>query len=122
MNSDENFRTPGPIVDAMATKKTTKQSEAPPAEKAGSRMGRPLEMRGPLGELAEAVGGRKKLAEEVGVDERSVARWAIGQVVPPQPTRKLLAALARLHDLEPPYGVGAECPRPAWLDEAEEDD
>ncbi len=83
--------------------------------------GRPLELRGPLRQLAEVFGSRTKLAEQIGVNERTIHRWSIGAVVPSQPTRMMLAALARAHGLEPPFGTGPECPRPAWLDATDDD-
>ncbi len=84
---------------------------------AKNRGGRPLGLRGPLRELAEALGGRRKLAEAIGVNEKQIYRWSEGIVVPSCPTRKVLAALAGLHEIEPPYGIERECARPAWLDE-----
>lgn len=93
-----------------------------PAEIAAERrrMGRPVLMRGPLGQLAERLGSRIKLADAIGVAPRSIGRWADGSSKPPRPTRKALAALALAHGIEPPYETGPECPRPAWLDEVVE--
>ena len=85
-------------------------------------MGRPLEMSGSLGELAEVLGGRYKLADAVGVAKRSVSRWETGELVPTRPTRLLLAQLALAHGIEPPFETAALCPRPTWLDADEDDD
>lgn len=124
---DEPIETPGLILPFMAAKKTTartpkKASTRVPPDKPRAKMGRPLEMRGPLGELAEALGGRRSLAEAIGVAERSVSRWAAGDLVPPRPTRLLLAQLALANRIEPPYSTDVTCPRPAWLDDRDEDD
>jgi hypothetical protein len=66
-------------------------------------MGRPIELEGPLGDLAERVGGVKLLAEQVGVTARSIQRYASGEIFPPAPMRKVLAVLASVYGLPPPY-------------------
>jgi len=42
----------------------------------GAKHGRPLALRGPIGQLARKVGGRRKLAELLGVTENTIYTWA----------------------------------------------
>jgi DNA-binding transcriptional regulator YdaS (Cro superfamily) len=60
-------------------------------------MGRPVELPGPLGVLARAVGGTAALGALVGVSARSLQRWA--KTEPPRPARLLLERLAAEHKL-----------------------
>jgi hypothetical protein len=100
-----------PMLIDMATKKrAVKKPEVP------AKMGRPIGLRGPLRALADILGGVDRLADEVGVRSRTIHRWGVGLLVPRRPTRLTLAALARLHGIEPPFDTGPVCPRPAWLD------
>ena len=76
-------------------------------------LGRPIELDGPgkpWYELALACGGTLALATRLGVDEKTIRRWAHGQVVPAVLARKAVDALAREKSrgrevpLEPPFG------------------
>jgi len=108
----EIFETLRPIVSDVAAKK-----RAVPMDETPTKMGRPMGLRGPLRELAEALGGVEKLANEIGMTDRTVRRWSAGMIVPPRPVRLLLAGLARHHGITPPFDTGETCARPAWLDE-----
>lgn len=63
-----------------------------------AKIGRPIALPGPLGELAHKLGGVAPLAEEVGVSVRTVRRWAHGDPVLPM-ARKVLTRLFKEHGL-----------------------
>lgn len=79
-------------------------------------------LRGPFRELAVILGSLKNLADAIGVLPRQVRRWTTGEQVPERPMRILLGALAKEHGVDPPYETTPVCPRPAWLDEAADED
>jgi DNA-binding transcriptional regulator YdaS (Cro superfamily) len=54
--------------------------------------GRPVELRGELGELARAVGGTATLGALLGVSPRSLQRWA--RTLPPERARLLIERIA----------------------------
>ena len=61
-------------------------------------MGRPIEMPGPIGELARTVGGVQALCDLLGgVAPSTVRRWAIGETEPGGPAHALLARLLDEH-------------------------
>ena len=71
---------------------------------AAKRMGRPVVLDGgPWLELATAVGGPARLAEMIGVSERTVRALAAGRATG-EPTRRLVAQIARLHNCADPFG------------------
>jgi DNA-binding transcriptional regulator YdaS (Cro superfamily) len=57
-----------------------------------SVQGRPVELRGELGELARAVGGTATLGALLGVSPRSLQRWA--RTLPPERARLLIERIA----------------------------
>lgn len=63
------------------------------------KSGRPLIIPGPIGKLALKVGSLKKLAEEIGVDVRTVRYWATEDRKPSGPSKKLLHQIASSHDI-----------------------
>jgi uncharacterized protein Yka (UPF0111/DUF47 family) len=65
-----------------------------------AKMGRPIALPGPLGDLARKLGGVDRLAEEVGVCPRTIRRWAHGVLILPMP-RKMLTMLFEKHDENP---------------------
>jgi DNA-binding transcriptional regulator YdaS (Cro superfamily) len=68
------------------------------------KLGRPEEpLDGPIGELALAVGGTSALAALVGVDRRTIRRWADGTRDPYGPAKVLLANLAIEHGTPIPF-------------------
>ncbi len=69
----------------------------------GRRVGKPIQMTGPVADIAKAVGGVDKLAELVGVDRRTVGRWADGSRSPSGPAKKILGQVAAKHGLPPPF-------------------
>jgi hypothetical protein len=88
------------------------------AKKAANRMGRPIELPGPLGDLARAVGGRAKLAELIGVSARTITRYGDGSRQPTRPVRILLAGFALQHKIAPPFETSEAFVRPDWLTES----
>jgi DNA-binding transcriptional regulator YdaS (Cro superfamily) len=62
-----------------------------------SIMGRPVELPGPVGELARAVGGTAALSALLGVSARTLQRWA--KAAPPRTARILLERIAAEHKL-----------------------
>lgn len=72
-----------------------------PADRA--RRGRPITLPSPWGELAEAFGGVKELAEACGVERRAIGRWANGDRMPGPIVRKHVNALARRRGLSEPW-------------------
>lgn len=79
-----------------------------------ARMGRPIELTGPLGELAECIGTVELLAKSVGVTARTLRRYHRGEQNPPMPVRLVLHALARTHKVEPPFSI-VDLSAPKWL-------
>jgi hypothetical protein len=67
-----------------------------------AKIGRPIALPGPLGDLAHKLGGVGPLAEEVGVSARTVRRWAHGDPMLPM-ARKVLTRLFKKH------GVNSSC-------------
>lgn len=63
-----------------------------------AKMGRPIALPGPLGDLAHRVGGVASLAEEVGVSTRTIRRWAHSDPILPMP-RKVLIRLFETHNV-----------------------
>ncbi len=67
--------------------------------------GRPIELTGPLGELAERMGGVNQLADAIGVTPRAIQRWHNGERQPSKTTCRLLAIIAKQHKVKPPFSV-----------------
>lgn len=69
-----------------------------------AKRGRPEEpLEGPIGELADALGGTAALARALAVPPRTVRRWADGTREPRGPARVLLAQLATEHGTQIPF-------------------
>jgi len=62
-------------------------------------VGRPISVPGPVADLARALGGMRKLCEEIGVTHSTPARWASGKGSINQPTLQLLIILFRAHGI-----------------------
>ena len=62
--------------------------------------GRPLALRGPIGELARVLGGLESLAERLAVSPRTVRRWAAGERALRGPARLAIEALLKRHKIE----------------------
>ena len=63
------------------------------------RMGRPITMKYPFGDLARALGSVEQLADAVGVTRATINRWATGMSPPSEPARRLLNDLLTKHNL-----------------------
>lgn len=95
-------RSPPPCVDVSDHGSHSPTPEVTVA-KDGARMGRPSELSGGLGELAEAMGGIEALARACGVTARTIQRWDTGERNPTQPARLVLEMLARRHRVKSPF-------------------
>jgi len=111
-----------PIVPSHMASTKTKATKKTAADKPKATMGRPLEMSGPIGDLAEALGGRQKLADAMGVGRRTLSRYSTGELFPSWTTRILFSVLALQYGTEPPYATTKEAPRPAWFDDLKDDE
>lgn len=64
------------------------------------KTGRPIRINGPIDELAVKVGSVQSLANEIGVDVRTVRYWAKTGRNPSGPARKLLMLVAESHGVK----------------------
>ena len=62
--------------------------------------GRPIHIPSPWGELAEAVGGTKELAEKFGVSGATINRWANGVHKAPEMAKKEVRRLCKYYKIE----------------------
>jgi ADP-ribose pyrophosphatase YjhB (NUDIX family) len=76
------------------------EGSSTPIKKSLGKVGRPISLPGPIGELAKKVGGVGHLAEELGVAPRTIRRWATGGVIPKLPL-KMLNQLFKRHAIAP---------------------
>jgi hypothetical protein len=65
-----------------------------------AKIGRPITLPGPIGELAHKVGGVAQLSDSLGVHVRTVRRWAHGGPILPMP-QKMLLMLFEKHEVDP---------------------
>lgn len=66
-------------------------------EKAKRPRGRPIALPGPIGELAQAMGGRSELAAAAGCDDKTVYRWAHEGRVGSTALMEMLSRLFKKH-------------------------
>ncbi len=67
-------------------------------------MARPTTLTGPWKDLADALGGVSKLADELAVDAWTIGRWARGDFKPHAAIQKSVNQLAKRHKLPAPFG------------------
>ena len=63
-------------------------------------VGRPIHIPPPWGELADAVGGTKKLADKLCVSGATVNRWANGVHKVPEMAKKEIRRLCKYYGIE----------------------
>lgn len=63
------------------------------------KVGRPIKMPHPWGELAESVGGTFILAEKLGVKQPTINRWAHGKSRVPLMTLKEIKRLCAIYKI-----------------------
>ena len=71
------------------------------------KIGKPIQLSGPMAELAHHFGSVTALAEALGVTLRTIQRWDNGDLNPRAPARKLMAVIAKARRLEPPFPTEA---------------
>ena len=64
-----------------------------------SKRGRPINISGPIGELASKIGGVETLASHMDVSERTIRHWASKTRNPSGPSRKILMQLAESYSV-----------------------
>lgn len=62
--------------------------------------GRPIHIPSPWGELAEVVGGTKKLAEKLSISGATLNRWANGVHRVPELAKKEIRRLCKYYGIE----------------------
>lgn len=62
--------------------------------------GRPIHIPSPWGELADAIGGTKKLAEKLFVSGATINRWANGVHKVPEMAKKEIRRLCKYYGIE----------------------
>jgi 8-oxo-dGTP pyrophosphatase MutT (NUDIX family) len=89
----------GPLDDSSSGTGTVKGAGIP-VKKASGKMGRPITIPGPIGTLAQKVGGVGPLAQELGVSVRTIRRWATESVISKMGL-KMLNHLYKRHAIDP---------------------
>lgn len=80
----------------MTTKRVTKEvRETAEASRRGEATHRGARVDGPLGKIAELVGGLSRLSEMVGLSRRTLQRYNGGEIAPPKHVVMDLAELAK---------------------------
>jgi transcriptional regulator with XRE-family HTH domain len=71
----------------------------------GGKVGKPIQLSGPMAPLAHAYDSVTDLAEALGVNPSTIQRWDNGTISPSATARRLLRILAKNRGLPAPFEI-----------------